>query len=112
MLLCADAAADLAGGLLACPSCGTGRLARWGHGRERIIRCWAARPRGCGRTGPAAGPAGGTHIVLPSLVRARCADAIEVIGTGLAAALWRHIPGVGNAHEVFGKGKVSIAMGG
>jgi hypothetical protein len=41
VLLCADAAAAgaaLAGGLLACPSCGTGRLARWGHGRERTIR--------------------------------------------------------------------------
>lgn len=41
MLLCADAAAasaGLAAGLLACLSCGTGRLARWGHGRGRVIR--------------------------------------------------------------------------
>jgi hypothetical protein len=41
VLLCADAvaaSADLEGGLLACPSCGTGRLRRWGHGRERAIR--------------------------------------------------------------------------
>ncbi len=90
MLLCADAAAasaDLAGGLLACPSCGTGRLKRWGHGRERVIRLPAgatarlrpdrARCRSCGRT----------HIVLPSGCASRRADAIEVIGTALAAAL-------------------------
>ena len=41
MLLCADAAAasaDLAGGLLACPSCRTGQLKPLGHGRERVIR--------------------------------------------------------------------------
>ena len=90
MLLCADAAAasaELAGGLLACPSCGTGRLARWGHGRERVIRLLdgaaarlrpdRARCRSCRRT----------HIVLPSWCAPRRADAVEVIGTGLAAAL-------------------------
>ena len=90
MLLCADAAAasaDLAGGLLACPSCGTGRLARWGHGAERVIRLLGgatarlrpdrARCRSCRRT----------HILLPSWCAPRRADAVEVIGTGLAAAL-------------------------
>jgi Domain of unknown function (DUF6431) len=90
VLLCADAAAasaDLAGGLLACPSCGTGRLKRWGHGRERVIRLRdgatarlrpdLARCRSCGRT----------HIMLPSWCAPRRADAIEVIGTALAAAL-------------------------
>ncbi len=89
MLLCADAAASasLAAGLLACPSCGTGRLARWGHGRERAIRLPAgatarlrpdrARCRACKRT----------HILLPSWCAPRRADAIEVIGTALAAAL-------------------------
>jgi hypothetical protein len=90
VLLCADAAAacaDLAGGLLACPSCGIGRLARWGHGRERVIRLLdgattrlrpdRARCRSCRRT----------HILLPSWCAPRRADAIEVIGTGLAAAL-------------------------
>ena len=90
MLLCADAAAasaDLAGGLLACPSCGTGRLARWGHGRERVIRLLGgatarlrpdrARCRSCRRT----------RILLPCWCAPRRADAIEVIGTGLAAAL-------------------------
>ena len=41
MLLCADAAAafaDLAGGMLACPSCRARRLKRWGYGRERAVR--------------------------------------------------------------------------
>ena len=49
VLLCLDAAAavrDLAAGTLACPSCTQGRLARWGHGTERVIR------RGCAWTGP------------------------------------------------------------
>jgi Ketopantoate reductase PanE/ApbA C terminal len=36
--------------------CATGWLARWGHGRERVIRLLGGRPRGCGQTGPAAGP--------------------------------------------------------
>ena len=49
MLLCADAddaAADLASGVLACPSCGTGRLRAWGYGRERIIRALGGERRG------------------------------------------------------------------
>ncbi len=90
VLLCADAAAasaDLAGGLLVCPFCGTGRLARWGHGRERVIRLLGGataqlrpdrgRCRSCRRT----------HILLPPWCAPRRADAIEVIGTALAAAL-------------------------
>jgi len=87
VLLCADAAASasLAAGLLACPSCGTGRLARWGHGRERAIRLAGAtarlrpdraRCRACKRT----------HILLPSWCAPRRAGAIEVIGAALAAA--------------------------
>ena len=90
MLLCADAAAasaDLAGGLLACPSCRGGRLRPWGYGRERVIRLLGgktarlrpqrARCRSCGRT----------HILLPSWCAPRRADAIEVIGTAAAASL-------------------------
>jgi hypothetical protein len=41
MLLCTDAnaaAADLASGVLAYPSCQAGRLRPWGCGRERAIR--------------------------------------------------------------------------
>ena len=90
MLPCADAAAasaDLAGGLLACPSCCTGQLRRWGRARERVIpllggasarpRPQRARCRSCGRT----------HILLPSWCAPGRADGIEVIGTAAAAAL-------------------------
>ena len=89
MLLCTDAAAasaGLAGGLLACPSCGTGRLRRWGRARERVIRLLGgaitrlrpqrARCRSCGRT----------HILLPSWCAPRRADGIEVIGTAAPLA--------------------------
>ena len=87
MLLCADAAAasaSLAAGLLACPSCGTGRLARWGRGRSghpaatgatARLRPDRARCGACKRS----------HILLPSWCAPRRADAIEVIGTALAS---------------------------
>ena len=75
---------QLAGGDLACPSCG-GVLARWGNGAERRVRMPAgpdvwfcprrARCRACGRT----------HVLLPAWCLARRADAGEVIGAGLEA---------------------------
>jgi hypothetical protein len=89
VLLCADAAAacaDLAGGLLACPSCGTGRLARWGYGRERVIRLLDGATARL-RPDRARCRSRRTHILLPAWCAPRRADAIEVIGTGLAAAL-------------------------
>lgn len=66
MLLCADAdaaAAGLASGVLACPSCGAGRL------RPRRGRC-----RSCGAT----------HILLPSWAVPRRADAAGVIARAAA----------------------------
>ena len=69
MLLCADAdaaAADLASGALACPSCGTGRLRAWGYGRERIIRALGGERR---RLRPRRGrcrSCGATRILLPA----------------------------------------------
>ena len=60
MLLCADAdaaSADLASGVLACPSCKTGRLRAWGYGRERAIR---GRTR---RAAPGAAPAGTVPVM-------------------------------------------------
>jgi hypothetical protein len=89
VLLCLDAAAaarDLAAGTLACPSCTEGRLARWGHGAERVIRLRdrrarlrpdRARCRSCHRT----------HILLPSWCAPRRADGIEVIGAAAGAAM-------------------------
>lgn len=90
MLLCADAAAvsaDLAGGLVACPSCPGGRLRPWGHGRERAVRLLNGRTA---RLRPRRGRCGScrrTHVLLPSWCGPRRADGIEVIGTGLALAL-------------------------
>jgi transposase-like protein len=97
VLLCLDAsaaAADLAAGELACPSCPAGRLAPWGYGRDRAVRLRGgrvarlrprrARCRSCRRTG----------ILLPSWCAPRRADGIEVIGAaaGLAMAGAGHRP--------------------
>jgi transposase-like protein len=90
VLLCADAAAasaDLAGGLLACPSCGTGRLRRWGHGRERVIRLLGGATARLRPQRARCGSCRRTHLLLPSWCAPRRADGIEVIGTGLALAL-------------------------
>ena len=88
MLLCADAAAasgDLAGGMVACPSCRAGRPKRWGYGRERAVhlldgatarlRPQRARCGSCRRS-----------MRLPSWFAPRRADAIEVIGTAAGMA--------------------------
>ncbi len=88
MLLCADADAasvDLASGVLACPSCGTGRLRAWGYGRERIIRGTGGERR---RLRPRRGrcrSCGATHILLPSWSAPRRADAVGVIARAAAA---------------------------
>jgi hypothetical protein len=79
------AAADLASGALACPSCGTGRLRAWGYGRERIIRAPGGERR---RLRPRRGrrrSCGGTHILLPSWSAPRRADAVGVIARAAAA---------------------------
>ena len=97
MLLCADAdaaAADLASGVLACPSCGAGRLRPWGRGRERVIRLRnGARARLSPRRGRC-GSCAATHILLPSWMAARRADAVGVIA---AAAVASALHGTGTA---------------
>jgi transposase-like protein len=75
----------LAGGELACPSCG-GVLGGWGCARPRRVRMPAgadgllvprrARCGGCGRT----------HVLLPAQLLSRRADAGAVIGAALEAA--------------------------
>jgi hypothetical protein len=76
---------QLAGGELACPSCG-GVLGGWGHAAERRVRVLEGddvrlRPRRsrCRRCG-------GTHVLLPVWCLLRRADAGAVIGAGLEAA--------------------------
>ena len=75
----------LAAGLLRCPVC-SGRLAGWGHARERVIRGaggvgWRLRPRRsrCGGCGV-------THVLLPVSCLLRRADGAAVIWAGLAAS--------------------------
>ncbi len=74
----------LAAGLLRCPVC-SGRLAGWGHARERVIRGedgigWRLRPRRsrCGGCGV-------THVLLPVSCLLRRADGAAVIWAALAA---------------------------
>jgi hypothetical protein len=75
--------AELAGGLLDCPSC-RGVLGPWGHARERVLRCRTgnrllrprrARCRGCA----------GTHVLLPQLAFSRRQDEVSVIGAAIEA---------------------------
>jgi hypothetical protein len=89
MLLCADAgavSADLASGVLACPSCETGRLRSWGYGRERAIRMQGGGHR---RLRPRRGrcrSCEATHILLPSWAAPRRADAVGVIARAAATS--------------------------
>ena len=90
MLLCADAAAasaDLAGGMLACPSCRAGRLKRWGYGRERAVRLLGGATARLRPQRARCGSCRRTQVLLPSWCAPRRADAIEVIGTAAAMAL-------------------------
>src|SRR6266480_1287525 len=75
----------LAAGRLRCPAC-SGRLAGWGHARQRVIRGeggigWRLRPRRsrCGGCGV-------THVLLPVSCLLRRADMAAVIWAGLAAS--------------------------
>jgi hypothetical protein len=73
----------LGAGRLRCPVC-PGRLAGWGHARERVIRGengigWRLRPRRsrCGGCGV-------THVLLPVSCLLRRADGVAVIWAALA----------------------------
>jgi hypothetical protein len=73
----------LGAGRLRCPGC-SGRLAGWGHARERVIRGesgigWRLRPRRsrCGGCGV-------THVLLPVSCLLRRADGAAVIWAALA----------------------------
>jgi transposase-like protein len=83
VMVCAEQAtveAELRGGVLRCPTC-AGRLGRWGHARERVIR-------GVGRLRPRRAKCracGKTHVLLPELCLLRRRDAVAVIGAALAA---------------------------
>src|SRR6266566_4949055 len=86
LMVCAEQArveAELADGLLACPSC-RGVLGPWGHARERVVRCRhgvsrlrprRAKCRAC-RT---------THVLLADVCLLRRRDGVAVIGEALVA---------------------------
>ena len=76
---------QLAGGELACPSCG-GVLGGWGNARLRPVRVRRGRTRSWCRAGRGAGGAGATHVLLPAWCLLRRADAAAVIGAALEAA--------------------------
>ena len=98
---------QLAGGELACPSCG-GVLGGWGNARQRPVRTAEgpdavlvprrSRCRGCGAT----------HVLLPAWCLLRRADAAAVIGAALAAAAagdgHRKIAGLAGAGGADGAG--------
>src|SRR5688572_12915203 len=75
--------AELAGGLLGCPSC-RGVLGPWGFARERVVRLAVgelllrprrARCRCCS----------GTHVLLPACCLLRRRDEVAVIGAAIEA---------------------------
>lgn len=97
MLLCADeraAAADLASGALACPSCGAGRLRVWGYGRERVIRMHGGERRRLRARRGRCRSCGATHLLVPSWAVPRRADGAAVIA---AAAARSALHGAGTA---------------
>jgi hypothetical protein len=71
---------------VACPSCGAGRLRPWGFGRERVIR---RREGTRTRLRPSRGRCGScqaTHILPPSWMAPRRADAVGVIASAAVAS--------------------------
>lgn len=85
--------AALAAGRIGCPGCGA-RLAPWGWARVRVVRSVGSvlwlRPRR-GRCVSC----GASHVLLPVSVLVRRADAVEVVGAGLALKAagfgWRRV---------------------
>ena len=75
---------QLAGGELACPSCG-GVLGGWGNALERRPGFWRARS-GAGPAQVTMPGVRGTHVLLPAWCMSRRADAAAVIGAALEAA--------------------------
>src|ERR1700730_15520580 len=75
----------LAGGELACPSCGGG-LGGWGHGRLRRVRVAQGPDAEVVPRRSRCRQCGATHVLLPTWCLLRRADAAAVIGAALEAA--------------------------
>ena len=76
---------QLAGGELACPSCG-GVLGGWGNGRLRPVRVMQGPDAEVVPRRSRCRQCGGTHVLLPAWCLLRRADAAAVIGAALEAA--------------------------
>lgn len=74
---------ELIAGLLRCPAC-RGELRPWGRARPRPLRTRASTRRVTSRRS-CCRACGATHVLLPEVMRLRCADAVEVIGEALVA---------------------------
>lgn len=75
--------ADLRGGRLGCPSCGSS-LRPWGHGVEREVRFRAGTERRRLRRSICRS-CSATHVLVPEDTLLRRRDAVEVIGAALTA---------------------------
>ncbi len=76
---------QLAGGELACPSCG-GVLGGWGNGRLRPVRVAEGPDAEMVPRRSRCRQCGATHVLLPAWCLLRRADAAAVIGAALEAA--------------------------
>ncbi len=76
---------QLAGGELACPSCG-GVLGGWGNGRPRPVRMAEGKDVVLVPRRSRCRQCGATHVLLPAWCLLRRADAAVVIGAALGAA--------------------------
>ena len=76
---------QLAGGELACPSCG-GVLGGWGHARPRRVRMLTGPDAELVPRRSRCRECGGTHVLLPAWCLSRRAGAGAVIGAALEAA--------------------------
>ena len=75
---------QLAGGELACSSCG-GVLGGWGNGRLRRVRVAEGPDEEMVPRRSRCRQCGATHVLLPALCLLRRADAAAVIGAALEA---------------------------
>jgi hypothetical protein len=80
-----DLGADVAAGVVRCPSCG-GRLRAWGHARGRIVRSLPGLPPRWWRPRRArCRSCAATHVLLPAALLPRRCDGVEVVGAALGA---------------------------
>lgn len=75
---------ELAGGLLACPSC-RGALGGWGHARERVLRCVGGGQRWLRPRRAKCRCCAATHVLLPACCLLRRRDEVVVIGAAMQA---------------------------